>query len=67
MVNLSAMEKSFVAIFVIIAGFAICLDTIFNMPSAALSLLLVNFIIAGFVAIFGSLRLRQEEEEKRVK
>jgi len=67
MVNLSAIEKSFVAIFVIIAGFAISLATIFNMTSVALALLLINFIIAGFVAIFGSLRLRQEEEEKRVK
>jgi hypothetical protein len=37
------------------------------MHGIALSLLLISFIVAGFVAIFGSLRLRQEEEEKRVK
>jgi hypothetical protein len=37
------------------------------MKSIALLLLLISFIVAGFVAIFGSLRLRQEEEEKRLK
>ena len=67
MVNFAAIEKSFVAVFVIIAGFAISLATIFNMQNVALSLLLVGFIVAGLVAIFGSLRLRQEEEEKRIK
>jgi 4-hydroxybenzoate polyprenyltransferase len=67
LVNFAAIEKSFVIIFLIIAGLAICLATIFDMHGIALSLLLISFIVAGFVAIFGSLRLRQEEEEKRVK
>jgi len=67
LVNFGAIEKSFAIIFVIIAASAICLATIFNMQGIAQSLLLINFIVAGFVAIFGSLRLRKEEEEKRVK
>ena len=67
LVNFAAIEKSFVIIFLAIAGLAICAATIFSMQGIALSLLLISFIVAGFVAIFGSLRLRQEEEEKRVK
>ncbi|HVP17085.1 MAG TPA: hypothetical protein VMT42_06945 [candidate division Zixibacteria bacterium] len=67
MVNFGAIEKSFVIVFLIIAGSAICLAIIFNMQGIAQSLLLINFIVAGLVAIFGSLRLRKEEEEKRVK
>ena len=66
LVNFATIEKSFAVIFFIIAGSAICLATILNMQSTALLLLLINFIVAGFVAIFGSLGSR-EEEEKRFK
>jgi NhaP-type Na+/H+ or K+/H+ antiporter len=65
--NFATLEKSFVTIFFVIAGSAVCLATILNMQSTALLLLLINLIVAGFVAIFGSLRSRQEEEEKRLK
>ena len=66
MVNFAAIEKSFAIAFVVIMGLTIGL-AIFGVEDIALSLLLISFIVAGFVAIFGSLRLRQEEEEKRVK
>jgi NhaP-type Na+/H+ or K+/H+ antiporter len=67
LVNFATIEKSFAAIFFIIAGSAIFLATVLKMKYAALLLLLINFIVAGFIAIFGSLRSRQEEEEKRFK
>jgi len=47
--------------------FAICLSAVLAMRQTALVLLLVGFVVAGFVAIFGSLRLRDEEEEKLFK
>jgi site-specific recombinase len=65
--NFATLEKSCALIFCVVAGSAVCLATILNMQSTALLLLLINLIVAGFVAIFGSLRSRQEEEEKRVK
>jgi hypothetical protein len=37
------------------------------MPGIAIALLLIDFIVAGFVAVFASLRLREEEEEKLFK
>jgi len=63
----ATLEKSFAIIFFVVAGSAVCLATILNMQSTALLLLLINLIVAGFVAIFGSLRSREEEEEKRLK
>jgi hypothetical protein len=65
--NFATLEKSFVLIFFVIAGSAVCLATIVSMRSTALLLLMINLIVAGFVAVFGSLRSREEEEEKRVK
>jgi NhaP-type Na+/H+ or K+/H+ antiporter len=67
LVNFATIEKSFTVVFFVITGSAICLATILNMQGTALLLLLINFIVAGFVAIFGSLRSREEEEEKRSK
>ena len=65
--DFATLEKSFAIVFFVIAGSAVCLAMILNMQSIALLLLLINLIVAGFVAIFGSLRSRQEEEEKRIK
>lgn len=67
MVKFALIEKSFVIIFFIITTFAICLSIVLNMRSTALLLLLINFLVAGLVAIFGSLRIREEEEEKLFK
>jgi len=67
LVKFALIEKSFVIIFFIITTFAICLSIVLNMRSTALLLLLINFLVAGLVAIFGSLRIREEEEEKLFK
>lgn len=65
--NFARLEKCLAIIFFVVAGFAVCLATVLNMQSTALLLLLVDLVVAGFVAILGSLRSRAEEEEKRLK
>lgn len=67
MVKFAQLEKFFVAVFFVLIGLAACSVLIFNIPSIAAVLLLVDFIVAGIVAIFASLRLREEEEEKLFK
>jgi len=67
LVKFTLLEKSFIIIFCGLTILAVCLAIILNMRSTALVLLLINFIVAGFVAVFGSLRLRDEEEEKLFK
>ncbi|MEM0357054.1 MAG: hypothetical protein QXL77_01585 [Candidatus Bathyarchaeia archaeon] len=54
-------------VFVVIAVAAICLSLVFGMQNVAIVLWLLNFIVAFMVAVFGSLRIRTEEEEKMLK
>jgi hypothetical protein len=67
LVRFATMEKVFLVIFAAITVAALCLSLILQMQSTALILLLANFIVAGIVAVFGSLRIRDEEEEKLFK
>ncbi|MEM3760835.1 MAG: hypothetical protein QXZ02_06985 [Candidatus Bathyarchaeia archaeon] len=67
MVRFSTLEKIFVIIFTTIIVAALCLSLILRMQSIAIVLLLVDFIVAGIIAVFGSLRIRDEEEEKLFK
>jgi hypothetical protein len=63
----ATLEKFFLVIFIFITALALCFSLILNIKDTALALLLVNFIIAGIVAVFGSLRVRDEEEDKLFK
>lgn len=67
MVKFARLEKFFLVVFFALIGLAVCSVFIFNLPTIATVLLLVDFVIAGFVAILASLRLREEEEEKLFK
>ncbi|MEM3578571.1 MAG: hypothetical protein QXX51_09055 [Candidatus Bathyarchaeia archaeon] len=67
LVRFSTLEKIFVIIFTTIIVAALCLSLILRMQSIAIVLLLVDFIVAGIIAVFGSLRIRDEEEEKLFK
>jgi len=67
MVKFAMIEKVLIVVFFSLTVLAILLATVLAMRSTALILLLINFLVAGFVAIFGSLRLRDEEEEKLFK
>ena len=67
MIRFATIEKIFLIIFIVIVIAALTLSLIFGMQSIALILLLANFIVAGIAAVFGSLRIRDEEEEKLLK
>lgn len=61
------IEKILVIIFFILVASAICLSVLLAMPGTAMIVLLIDFIVAALIAIFGSLRIRDEEEEKLFK
>lgn len=67
MPKFATLEKIFLVIFVIIIGISLCLSLLLNIKDIALALLMANFVIAGIVAVFGSLRVRDEEEDKLFK
>jgi hypothetical membrane protein len=67
LVRFATLEKVSLLIFTAVTIAALFLSLVFKMQSTALMLLLANFIVAGFVAVFGSLRNRDEEEEKLLK
>lgn len=67
MVNYAVLNKIAVIVFIAIAIAAVCLSVVLEMQTAALILWLLNFIVAFIVAVFGSLRIRSEEEEKMLK
>ena len=67
LVKFATLEKVFLLIFIVMTITALCLSLVLGMQSIAFILLLINFIVAGIVAVFGSLRVRDEEEEKLFK
>lgn len=67
MVNYALLNKIFLVIFIVVAIAATCMSLVFRMQDVAFILFLLNFIIAFMVAVFGSLRIRSEEEEKMLK
>lgn len=67
MVNYALLNKMFLIIFVVVVIAAACMSLVFGMQDVAFILFLLNFVIAFMVAVFGSLRIRSEEEEKMLK
>lgn len=67
MPKFATLEKIFLLIFAIIIILSLCLSLLLNLRDVALALLMANFVIAGIVAVFGSLRVRDEEEDKLFK
>lgn len=51
-------------VFFIILSFALSFSLILNLPHISQILILIDFLVALIVAIYGSLSIRQEEEEK---
>ena len=58
------IEMCFLALFVVVLVSAVLFATFFSMPLVSLALLLVDFPVAGITAIYASLSIREEEEEK---
>jgi len=66
LVKIAAIKRFIVVIFFVLIGLAI-FSIVLRLPSIGVVLLLADFIVAAFVAIFASLQLREEEEEKLFK
>jgi len=67
LINYAKLSKIFLIIFITLAVIAVCMSQVFRLYTEALILWLLNFIVAFMVAVFGSLRIRSEEEEKMLK
>lgn len=61
------LNKGFLLVFVVVAIAAVCMWLVFEMQNIAIILWLLNFIVAFMIAVFSSLRIRTEEEEKMLK
>jgi len=58
------IEICFTALFVVILLTSFLFALVLNMRSISLALFLVDFVIAGIIAFYASLSIREEEEEK---
>lgn len=57
-------ELIFLSVFAVFLSFSIILSVFLRLSQIALALLMMDFIVVTIVAIFGSLSIREEEEEK---
>ncbi|MFB0522791.1 MAG: hypothetical protein ACETV1_03405 [Candidatus Bathyarchaeia archaeon] len=66
--KMKMMEMGFLALFIVILLASVLASVLFatdpNMRLVSLALLLVDFPVAGITAIYASLSIREEEEEK---
>ena len=58
------IEICFIILFAVVLIGSIISGAILNMPEVSVALLLIDFPIAVIIAFFGSLSIREEEEEK---
>ena len=58
------IEMSFLVLFAAVLAASILFGAVLNMSQVSLALILVDFPIALIIAIFASLSIREEEEEK---
>jgi membrane protein implicated in regulation of membrane protease activity len=64
LIKYSKLEKILIVAFFVVLALALLTALVFDMSGTALQLLAVDFLIASVAATFGSLRIRDEEEEK---
>lgn len=62
--KMKKIELVLLALFAVILVSSVLSATFFKMPLVSLALLLIDFPIAGITAIYASLSIREEEEEK---
>lgn len=56
-------EISLLALFILFLVFSIIFALVLNMSQISFALLIIDFPIAAIIAIYGSLSIREEEEE----
>lgn len=57
------LEICFLILFTIILLFSVVFAVVLHMFQFSLALLLIDLLVAGMIAIYGSLSIREEEEE----
>jgi uncharacterized membrane protein AbrB (regulator of aidB expression) len=62
--KMKRIEISLLMLFVILLAVSALFATVLKMQDISFALLLADFLIAGMVAVFASLSIREEEEEK---
>jgi len=62
--KMKRIEISLLMLFVILLAVSALFATVLKMQDVSFALLLADFLIAGMVAVFASLSIREEEEEK---
>lgn len=62
--KMKLMELYVVIIFIILLASSIIFATVLNMTNISVALLFIDFPVALVAAIFASLSIREEEEEK---
>ncbi len=62
--KMKKIEMCFLALFAVLLFGSVLFATVFNMPIVAWALFLIDFPVAGITAVYASLSLREEEEEK---
>lgn len=62
--KMKRVEISLLVLFVVVLAVSALFATVLKMQDVSFALLLADFLIAGMVAVFASLSIREEEEEK---
>ena len=62
--RMKRIEICFIILFAAVLVGSIISGAIWNVPQVSLVLLMIDFPIAVIIAFFGSLSIREEEEEK---
>jgi hypothetical protein len=56
-------EMVFLIFFIVVLLLSVIFSIVLNLTNIALTLLVVDFFVAAVVAVYGSLSIREEEEE----
>lgn len=62
--KMKRIEISLLVLFVVVLAASALFATVLKMQGISFVLLLADFLIVGMVAVFASLSIREEEEEK---
>lgn len=62
--KMKRIEISLLVLFVVVLAASALFATVLKMQDISFVLLMTDFLIAGMVAVFASLSIREEEEEK---
>lgn len=62
--KMKRIELGLLALFIVLLATSALFAAVLKMQDISFALLLTDFVVAGIVAVFASLSIREEEEEK---